>query len=93
MTSNRPYRSGRPLFEVLKEMRDGSFGQLDPYIVDTFIQKIIDSIIGTKIELNDGRLGTIVMVNKHDPLNPLVRIEDKFLDISKENDLQIRHIL
>jgi len=42
MVSDRPYRSGMPVEEALKRLRDGAGSQYDPYLTEVFI-KIIES--------------------------------------------------
>jgi putative nucleotidyltransferase with HDIG domain len=93
MTSNRVYHEALPFFKVMKEMREGSFGHLDPKIVNVFMQHVMDSLIGTEVELSDGNKGTIIMVNTLDPINPLVQVEDKFIDLSRESNLKIENTL
>jgi len=89
MTSERLYRKASPLYEVLKQMGDSAFGKLDPYICRLFIDKLMQSMIGNKVELTDGRVGRIIMILAHDPIRPLVNIEDDFIDLSKERALGI----
>lgn len=36
--------------------------------------------------------GTIILVSKTNPTRPLIKIEDEFIDLSKNSDLQIEQI-
>ncbi|MCR8636369.1 HD-GYP domain-containing protein [Paenibacillus radicis (ex Xue et al. 2023)] len=93
MTSKRAYRNAAPFYETLKQMHDNAFGVLDPQIIRLFMDKIMQSIIGNEVLLTDGRTGTIVMVNPHDPLHPLVSMSSGFLDLSKQSSCHIERIL
>jgi hypothetical protein len=61
--------------------------------VGLFLDKIMQSLIGNEVMLTDGRRGKIVMINQVDPIHPLVRIDDMFLDLSKEPALQIEQVI
>jgi HD-GYP domain-containing protein (c-di-GMP phosphodiesterase class II) len=93
MISKRAYRNASPFYETLKQMKQNAFGDLDPRIVSLFLDKIMQSLIGNDVLLTDGRKGTIVMINRVDPIHPLVRIGDLFLDLSKEPALQIEQVI
>ncbi|WP_410510952.1 HD-GYP domain-containing protein [Paenibacillus sp. BR2-3] len=89
MISDRLYRKASPLYEVLKQMSDSVFGKLDPYICRVFMDKLMQSMIGNEVELTDGRVGRIILILPHDPIRPLVNIEEDFIDLSKERKLGI----
>lgn len=89
MTSDRLYRKASPLYEVLKQMGESAFGKLDPYICRVFMDKLMQSMIGNEVELTDGRVGQIIMILPHDPIRPLVKIDQIFIDLSKERTLGI----
>ncbi|NOU93534.1 HD domain-containing protein [Paenibacillus sp. LMG 31456] len=93
MTSKRSYRNAAPFYETLKQMHDNAFGVLDPQIIRLFMDKIMQSIIGNEVLLTDGRKGTIIMANPHDPLHPLVSMSSGFLDLSKQSSCHIERIL
>jgi HD-GYP domain-containing protein (c-di-GMP phosphodiesterase class II) len=93
MTSKRAYRDASPFYETLKQMQQNAFGDLDPRLVGLFLDKIMQSLIGNEVMLTDGRRGKIVMINQVDPIRPLVRIDDMFLDLSKEPALQIEQVI
>jgi HD-GYP domain-containing protein (c-di-GMP phosphodiesterase class II) len=89
MTSDRPYRKASPFYETLTQINDHTFGELDPRISRLFIHKMMQSMIGHEVLLTDNRSGVIVMINPHDPLRPLVNIDEQFLDLSKDSSIQI----
>jgi HD-GYP domain-containing protein (c-di-GMP phosphodiesterase class II) len=93
MSSDRAYRNASPLYETLQQMQQNAFGDLDPRIMSVFLDKMMQSLVGNDVMLTDGRMGSIIMINTHDPTHPLVRIEEKFLDLSKEPSLKIEKVI
>lgn len=93
MTSDRFYRTAAPLYEVLRQMDDNVYGKLDPYICSVFINKLMQSMIGNEVLLTDGRIGKIIMILAHDPLRPLVNIDDDFIDLSRHRQLGIVRVI
>lgn len=92
MISSRVYRRKRDLLFVLRELHRLSFSELDPVIVHTFIKNMIPNFIGKRVVMSDGKTGTIIMNNPHDPFRPLVRIMGEFVDLSKQSDQSIETI-
>lgn len=93
MTSNRVYRNASPFYKVLYQMEQDTFGVLDPWITRLFIERIMTSLIGFTVLLNDGREGTILMVPPHDPSRPLIQVEDEFIDLGKDLSIHIEQII
>lgn len=93
MTSNRIYRKKMSPFLVAKLMLDYSFGYLDPLAVNTFLSNVSNFYVGTIVKLTDGRIGEVVMINKMEPYRPLVRIEEEYVDLTKNHSLDIISIL
>ncbi|WP_028561772.1 HD-GYP domain-containing protein [Paenibacillus pinihumi] len=89
ITSDRPYRKASPMYETLQQMDQHAFGELDPHICKMFIDKMMQSMLSHEVLLTSGQTGTIVMINPHAPLHPLVNVDDQFIDLSKHSALQI----
>ncbi len=92
MISSRVYQKKRDLLFVLRELHKLSFTDLDPHIVLTFIQHMIPNFIGKKLILKSGEIGQIIMTNPTDPFRPLIRIDNTFIDLSKDHTLEIETI-
>jgi HD-GYP domain-containing protein (c-di-GMP phosphodiesterase class II) len=93
MSSRRPYHEPVPFHEIVSQMRQGLFGELEPRIVSVFLKNITRKMVGTQVVLMDGRLGEIVYVNPHDDMKPMIQINSVFIDLSKERNLQIKEII
>lgn len=94
MTSNRIYRESSPFYEVLMQMEKDTYGMLDPKLTQIFIQKMMSTLIGHQVELTDGRKGTVLMLNPHDPVRPLIELEfdHEYLDLSKDYSVHIKTV-
>lgn len=93
MTSNRIYRKRMSPFLVAKLMLEYSFGYLDPLSVNTFLSNVSNFYVGTIVKLTDGRIGEVIMVNKTEPYRPLVRVEEDYVDLTRDHSLDIIAIL
>lgn len=92
MTSKRVYRNAAPFYATLNEMYQYAFGKFDAKIVRIFLDKMMQALVGNEVLLTDGRKGVIVMINSHDPIHPLVRVDNVFVDLSK-CAIQIEEVL
>ncbi|MEW9697785.1 HD-GYP domain-containing protein [Paenibacillus sp. SI8] len=93
MSSKRPYHEPMPFYEIIGQMRNGTFGELEPEIVSLFLNNITRHLIGNQVVLSDGRQGEVVYINPHDLGNPLIKVNDEFLDLSKSRHIQIQTII
>ncbi len=89
MISTRIYQEAKNLFDVLQELHRLSFTGLDPKVTQTFIRRMLPNFIGKKVDLSNGESGRIVATNATDFFRPLVKVGDRFIDLSKQNDLFI----
>ncbi len=92
MISTRVYQEKRDLLAVLKELHRLSFEELDPYYVQVFIKHMIPNFIGKRLRLASGEIGIIVMINNSDYFRPLIRLEDRFIDLSTELHYEVASI-
>ncbi|MFF2910128.1 HD-GYP domain-containing protein [Paenibacillus sp. NPDC057934] len=92
MTSPRVYQSKQELISVLHELHNLSFGKLNGKTVQAFIQHLMPNFIGKRVLLNSGDMGVIVMNNPMDVFRPLVQVDHKFLDLSRERSVSIVEI-
>jgi putative nucleotidyltransferase with HDIG domain len=92
MCSRRTYKTAMPFYEVINEMYDQAFGKFDPTIMAKFTNKVMNALIGNEVTLSNGEVGKIIKINNHDLSNPLVLINERFVDLSKEPLLNIVRI-
>lgn len=92
MSSRRSYHEPRAFYQIVEQMRDGIFGLLDPMIVTLFLDKILEKLIGEMVLLTDGRIGEVISLNPHQPLAPLVKVGEEFINLSRRTDIHIKSI-
>lgn len=93
MSSKRPYHEALPFYEVVNRMRQGFFGELDPHIVAVFLKNMVKSMLGKQVILSDGRFAEVVYINPHDDTNPLVKVQNEFIDLSRERQIRIQEVI
>ncbi|MFX3632312.1 MAG: HD-GYP domain-containing protein [Candidatus Pristimantibacillus sp.] len=93
MSSKRPYHDPIPFYEIVSQMTQGKFGELNPQIVSLFIENIMKRLIGKRVFLTDGREGLVLYLNPHLLERPLIKVEDEFVDLSQEMSLHIKEIM
>lgn len=85
MTSDRVYRKAQPVHKVLEQLRQDSFGKLEPKMTNIFIRRIMEMSIGNTVTLNNGEVGEIIYINHDDPTKPIVKTENQIIDLRKSN--------
>ena len=80
-------------FVALRLLQETDYKKYDFKLLSTFIEHTSQNYIQHEVLLTDGRVGTIVMINKTDLTRPLVQIGNLFIDLKKQRDLAIEKIL
>ena len=93
MTSNRVYREKESPFEVFHIMEEEAVGKLDLTVVNAFLSNIAAYYVGDFARLSTGEVCEIVYINPRLVSRPIIRVDDKYIDLSKEKELKILEIL
>ncbi len=93
MISDRVYRKRKTPFEVAQIIMDSTFGSFDPYYSMIFLNKISQFYVGNYVKLSNGEIGEIVMIPKNEPSKPLIKVENRFIDLTKNSDVEIVEII
>lgn len=93
LTSDKVYQGKVSPFLAADILKNMSFDELDPEITNLFLKKISEFYVGNKVLLNTGEEGEIIYLNKFDITKPLVKVNDKFLDLSMKSDIKIKEVL
>lgn len=59
----------------------------------TIVTVLCWRLVGKQVVLTDGRVGKVVYLNSHHMEAPLIKMEEEFVDLSRESSVQIREIL
>lgn len=93
MISDRVYRKRKTPFEVARLIMDSTFGCFDPYYSMIFLNKISQFYVGNIVKLTTGEIGEVVMIPKNEPARPLIKVENRFIDLMKTMDIEIEEII
>lgn len=93
MISKRVYKDPVPFYKVLQEMSHNAYGALEPETTLCFIRRIMDKMVGSSIVLSNGSEGKIVFISPNDPAYPVVEINGRYVDLSKEQSLYVKHLI
>lgn len=93
MTSARIYREGLCPFKVISIFEEEGLQKYDPQFILTFLERIGSSYMNNNVLLSDGRVGEVVLINRNNLSRPMVKIDEEYVDLSKNSDLQIEKII
>ncbi len=80
-------------FDVIRLFERDGFQKFDTEYLLAFLSGISDTYVGYNVKLSNGKMGTIVFANKTRPSRPMVKVENRYIDLGKEADLQIVQLL
>lgn len=93
MTASRAYRDKDTPFKVFELMQHGSFGKLDPIVLNAFLKNITNYYIGSKVRLNTGEIGEVVFMNSRDFSKPVVMVNNRYVDTMTSKTEEIAEFL
>ncbi len=93
MTSNRSYKDRLCPFNVIEAMQKESFGKLDHKIVSIFLRNIASYYLGDFVKLNTNQIGEIIFINPNDIPNPIIKVGDSYIDLSKNRGINIDELI
>lgn len=93
LTSRRVYRDRENPLTVANYLREESFINLDPHMVQVFLKNISKFYVGNKVVLSNGEIGIIVYVHPQDNTKPIVKIGEKFIDFINRKDIEVADII
>ena len=93
LTSNRCYHKKLSAFKSLDIMQKDELGKLDIKCWSTFISHMANYFTGEKVLLKDGRLGKIIKIDINNISKPLIIIDNEFIDLNTNSNVEIHSIL
>lgn len=93
MTSARVYREKGSPFEVFELMENNTFGVLDPVTVNAFLNNIASYYIGDFVRLSSNEIGEIIYINPRHISQPLVKVGEKYIDLTIETKIKILELM
>ncbi|EOD00571.1 HD-GYP domain-containing protein [Caldisalinibacter kiritimatiensis] len=93
MTSDRVYKEKESPFTVAELINNNSFGVLDPRISFLFLNNISKFYVGNIVKLSTYEIGEIVYVHRELPTRPVVKVDEKYVDLLKEKNIHIIDVI
>lgn len=81
------------IFDVIRMFETDGYMKFDPEALIIFLSRISDTYINKTAQLSDGRIGKIVFANKSKPSCPMIKIKNRYIDLSKEFNLKVVKLL
>ncbi|MFA5524367.1 MAG: HD-GYP domain-containing protein [Tissierellales bacterium] len=93
MTTERVYKGKQSPFLVAEQIFEDSFETLDPRIATVFINNISKFYVGNIVKLSSGEIGEIIYIHRQMPTRPIVKIDDKFIDLLTDRYYHIADVI
>lgn len=93
ITSERVYKKRQTPFKAFEILKNNCIECFDIHIMNTFLGNIAACYIGSKILLSSGDVGEILYVPPHAITRPVVSVGSKYIDLSKESNIEIKAML
>ena len=93
MTSNRIYEQKKSPFEVFSLLENNSFGILDTRVVKVFLSNMAVYYIGDFVRLSTGDMGEIIYINPMRIAQPIIRVENSYVDLAIETNVKIAELV
>ncbi len=93
MTSSRIYRDSICPFDVINNFEKDGLHLYEIEYIMTFLKNIANTYIHSQVQLSNGVIGEIIMLNNNKLAKPVIQAGSTFIDLSKESDIKIDAIL
>jgi HD-GYP domain-containing protein (c-di-GMP phosphodiesterase class II) len=93
MTCARVYRGPLCPFEVVTIFENEGYTKYDPKFIMTFLEGIAQTYIHNTVKLNNGITGEIILINKLELSRPVIKTGEKYIDLTKQRELQIASLV
>jgi len=89
LISHYVHKNHQSTFKVLEIFENHSFGLFFFYYLQIFLKNISYYYIGDTVTLNTGKQAEIVFINNHYVSKPIVKVNDTYIDLFKDRELDI----
>lgn len=93
MTTDRPYRPAICPFEVIHMFERDGLVKYDVKFLLQFLEKAAHAYVNTKVKLSTGETGRVIMINRKELSKPVVKVGNKYYDLSTETSIRIKSII
>ncbi len=93
LTSERVYKDKSTPFEAIEEFRKMGIHSFDIKILNIFFKSIIQYYVNSKVKTNNGEVGEIVFIPPNDITKPVIRLENSYVELSRNRNIKIVEIV
>ena len=93
MTAARVYRGPLCPFRVIELYEEEGFQKYNVEILLVFLENVVNTYIGNRCVLSDGRLATIIYINKDKLSCPIVQCGTDYINLADCEDLHIATLI
>ena len=93
MTSKRAYRGAMSPIQAIEMMEDEGLQKYDVRFIMIFLENVMNTFIGNRVLLSNGKKGEIIFINKNNITRPTIKCQDHFVDLDVEKNIQIVSML
>lgn len=93
MSSDRIYKKSISPFEIFGQMENEETGCFNKRIVASFLQFAPAHYIGEKFFISSNEIGEVVFINSNSISRPLIKIGSRYIDLSKDSELKLGHMV
>lgn len=93
MTAKRCYHDPFCPFWVIGILEREAYEKYDPLFISVFLENVAQTYIHNRVQLNDGREGEVIMINRNYYSRPILNCNGDFIDLSKHPELEIKMII
>jgi putative nucleotidyltransferase with HDIG domain len=93
MTANRCYREALCPFTVIEEFEANALQHYEPKYILPLMEMIAQSYIGNNVVLNNGTVGEVILLNRHNLARPIIKTDQDYIDLSKDKTLKIKEVI
>lgn len=80
-------------FETLEEIKRNSLKKLDYLYTNILLEHLVNYYIGENVILSGGKKAQIIQMDLENISRPLVLVDERFIDLSKDKDIFIEEIV
>lgn len=93
LTSERVYKKRYTPFDTFEELQKIGYTQFDPIVMLTFLNNIASYYTGAKVLMNTNETGEIMAILPQNISKPIIKVNGKIIDLSKDSYYQIAEML
>lgn len=92
-TSPRVYRGPMCPFDVISMFEKDGLQKYDPGYIMVILENIVNTYLLETVRLSDGKEGQVIYINKDHLARPTVKIDDLYVDLSTNSNINIIEII